>query len=73
MFRTWTGAAEDGESLARLLEAHLNEYAEVVISVGYTVSDQHYALAVYTPVDTAATEGEEAAVAVAEQIIDGAL
>lgn len=70
-YETWTASDRDGESLARALEAHLNEFAERVISVSYAVSDQHYVLAVYEPVETVLADEEEAAVTVAEQIIDG--
>lgn len=72
MFSTWVGSAEDSEALARALEAHLNEYAQTVITVSYAVADLHYALAVYSPIDTTGSAGEEAAVAVAENIIDSA-
>jgi hypothetical protein len=70
-FETWTSCNHDAESLARALEAHLNEFAERVISVAYAVTDLHYVLAVYEPVDAASSIAEEAAVTVAEQIIDG--
>lgn len=70
-YQTWTACDRDAEALARALEAHLNEFAERVISVAYAVTDQHYVLAVYEPVDTVLTDEEEAAVTVAEQIIDG--
>lgn len=70
-FETWTSCSGDAESLARALEAHLNEFAERVISVAYAVTDTHFVLAVYEPVDSASTAAEEAAVTVAEQIIDG--
>jgi hypothetical protein len=72
-FETWTSSADDAESLARSLEAHLNEFAERVISVSYSVNAGHHVLAVYEPVGPIA-EGavEEEAIIVAEQIIDGA-
>ncbi len=70
-FETWTSCNRDAESLARALEAHLNEFAERVISVAYAVTDMHYVLAVYEPVVAVPMAAEEAAVTVAEQIIDG--
>ena len=70
MYRTWTGSAADAETVARSLEAHLNEYAEHVISVSYAVGEGHYVLAVYTPVEITGTASQEAAVEIAEEIID---
>lgn len=70
-YETWTSSDGDPQSLARALEAHLNEFAERVISVCYAVAGQHYVLAVYEPVEPAVAGGEEVAVIVAEQIIDG--
>jgi hypothetical protein len=70
MFKAWTSSAANGESLARDLEAHLNEHADEVISVSYAVETDHYVLAVYRPVDSGGQE--EAAVAYAEHIIDEA-
>lgn len=70
-FETWTSCSDNAESLARALEAHLNEFAATVISVAYAVTDVHHVLAVYEPIDAASTAAEEAAVTVAEQIIDG--
>jgi hypothetical protein len=66
MYKTWTASRDDGRVLARELEAHLNEFAAEVVSVSYAVSKSHYVLAVYRPVDSQ----EEAAVTLAEQIID---
>ena len=71
MFKTWSASGEDGETLARDLEAHLNEYAEELLGVGYAVGQRHYALAVYRPLG-AAEPDEAAAVTVATQIIDRA-
>jgi hypothetical protein len=71
MYKTWTGSAPQAESLARDLEAHLNEFAGEVVSVAYAVSDAHYVLAVYKLVETSAAEGAEVAVTTAEQIIEG--
>ncbi|HLJ68894.1 MAG TPA: hypothetical protein VKX16_16175 [Chloroflexota bacterium] len=68
MYRTWTASAEDAESLARALEAHLNEFAEEVISVGYAVTGSHHVLAVYRELEGSLQAG--AVVAVAEQILD---
>lgn len=70
MYKTWTTSAGDAEAVARGLEAHLNEYADEVVSVCYAVTDRHHVLAVYRPVEPAGHGREEAAVAVAEQIID---
>jgi len=70
MYKTWTASADDGESVARGLEAHLNEFAEEVVSVCYAVAGQHHVLAVYRPLEPTIRGQEEAAVAVAEQIID---
>jgi hypothetical protein len=70
MYKAWTGSAEDAESLARALEAHLNEFADEVYSVGYAVTDRHHALAVYRAIDSIGST--ERAVAVAESIIDEA-
>jgi hypothetical protein len=71
MFKAWATSAPDGQTLARAVEAHLNEYADEVVSVAYAVTDRHHILAVYRPLDAAPGLGEEAAVAVAEQIIEG--
>lgn len=73
MYRTWTGSADDPETVARALEAHLNEFADVVISVAYAVDAGHHVLAVYTEIDAGGDRVEEAAVAVAEQIIDNSV
>lgn len=70
-FQTWTSCGADGQALARALEAHLNEFAERVISVSYAVTDKHYVLAVYEPVGPSVSVAQEAAVTVAEYIIDG--
>lgn len=72
MIRTWVASDADPTNLARRLEAHLNEFAERVISVSYTIRQQHHVLAVYCELETAGTPGEERAVAVAEEIIDQA-
>lgn len=72
MFKTWTSSAADPEILARSLEAHLNEFAQDVVAISYAVTDRHYVLAVYTEVLPLDDVVEEEAVALAEQIIDGA-
>lgn len=72
MYKTWTGFADDAPTVARDLEAHLNEYAGEVVSVAYAVSDLHYVLAVYREVDAGHEASHEAAVSIAEQIIDHA-
>jgi hypothetical protein len=69
MFKTWTTSAADAETAARDLEAHLNEFAEEVISVAYAVERGHHVLAVYREIEPMA---DGAVVAVAEQIIDHA-
>ncbi|MCC7363016.1 MAG: hypothetical protein IT303_01490 [Dehalococcoidia bacterium] len=53
MFAAWTAEARDGQSLERLIEAHLNEFAETVVSVSYHVSESgvHRALAVYIEIE----------------------
>jgi hypothetical protein len=72
MFKTWTASSGDVESLARELEVHLNEFADEVISVAYAVTDRHHVLAVYRLIDLSIEDREEAAVSVAEHIIEGA-
>jgi hypothetical protein len=72
MYKTWCASHDDAEALSRDLEAHLNEYAEVVLSVSYSVTDRHHVLAVYKPVEFFDQARAEAAVTVAEQIIDQA-
>lgn len=71
MYRTWTGSAEDAITVARALEVHLNEYAEEIVSVSYAVSGAHHVLAVYREIEALGHE-EEAAVTVAEEILDEA-
>ncbi|MGI8826966.1 MAG: hypothetical protein ACR2JC_15240 [Chloroflexota bacterium] len=72
MYKTWTGEAANAESLARNLEAHLNEHAAEVIAVSYAVAGSHHVLAVYRELDGALDVHEEAAVTLAEQIIEEA-
>jgi hypothetical protein len=69
MFKAWSARARDQQALERTIEAHLNEFADEVVSVAYAVADQHYALIVYRPLETE-EEAAGVAVAVAEQIID---
>jgi hypothetical protein len=70
MFKAWHAAAPDGQSLARLVEAHLNEHASEVVSVSYVITDQHYALTVYRPLDGATDDMHAAAVEMAEHILE---
>jgi hypothetical protein len=70
MYKTWTAAAIDPTLLARDLEAHLNEYADEVISVAYAIGQDHRVLAVYRAIDAASGAVQENAVSVAEQILD---
>lgn len=70
MFRTWVHSDPDPEGLARALEAHLNEYAEEVLSVSYSVDRTHHVLAVYRGIETAGSARAEAALAEAEDIIE---
>ena len=70
MYRVWTASADDGESLARVLEAHLNEFAAEIISVCYNVTDEHRALAVYRSIDVYDEPLADAVVATAELIVD---
>lgn len=72
MYKTWTDSASDCQSLARSLEAHLNEYAAEIVSVSYAVADAHYVLAVYREIEPELQAQEEEAVTLAAQIIDQA-
>ncbi|GAC1321154.1 MAG: hypothetical protein NVSMB22_06320 [Chloroflexota bacterium] len=72
MYKTWTAHAEDADALARSLEAHLNEFAEEVVSVSYAIGTDHCVLAVYRQIDAGTDVREEAAVTLAEKIIDEA-
>ncbi|MBV9279137.1 MAG: hypothetical protein JOZ41_03560 [Chloroflexi bacterium] len=72
MYKTWCASAEDPETLARVLEAHLNEFADEVVSVSYSVDRHHHVLAVYRPVEPGELGSQQAAVTVAERIIDHA-
>ena len=70
MFRVWTSDDDDIDRLARELEAHLNEFADEVLSVSYAVDGVHRVLAVYRAVELTAESAE--AVAQAEEIVEGA-
>lgn len=70
MYRSWVFSADDGETVARHLEAHLNEFADEVVSVSYAVTKRHHVLAVYRAIETALGDAAGEAVSVAEQIID---
>ena len=71
MFKTWTSSSREIESLARALEAHLNEFADEVVSVAYAVTDRHHVLALYKRVELSSADQQEVAVAEAEHIIEG--
>ncbi len=72
MFKIWTASSPEIEPLARNLEAHLNEFADEVVSVAYAVTDAHYVLAVYRQVELSIGDRQEVAVSVAEHIIEDA-
>ena len=72
MIRTWTFAAAEAEAMARALEAHLNEFAEEVISVSYAVTDKHHVLAVYRGVEMLDEDSAAVAVEIAEQLVEDA-
>jgi hypothetical protein len=73
MFKTWTDSNDELESLAQSLEGHLNEYADEVISVGYAVSEgRHFVIAVYRAVEANGDRRMEAAVDLAEDILEEA-
>lgn len=73
MFKTWSASDDDAEALARLVEGHLNEHAEFIESVSYSVSGgRHHVLAVYRPLEALGEEQAEAAVSVAEDIVEQA-
>ena len=69
MYRVWTSSNDDGAALARELEAHLNEYAEDVVSVSFAVTDLHHVLAVYRVIELTSSAQQEAAIALAEEIV----
>ncbi len=73
MFKTWTASDDDAEALARLVEGHLNEFADFIESVSYSVSGgRHHVLAVYRPVEALEEDQAEAAVSFAEDIVERA-
>jgi hypothetical protein len=72
MYKTWAFSAQDGETVARNLEAHLNEHASEIISVSYAVAKKHHVLVVYRVIEVSDTVGAEYAVSAAEHIIDQA-
>ena len=59
--------------MARAIESHLNEFAERVLSVGYAIDGtRHHALVVYEALEPAVDSRMEAAVSVAEAIVEEA-
>ena len=72
MFKTWTASDEDPEALARAVEGHLNEFAEEVISVSYGIGGRHFVMVGYRKVEAAQNDRQEAAVSVAEEIVEQA-
>lgn len=74
MFKTWAISGEELPALARAVEGHLNEFAEEVISVSYAIAadDQHHVLVVYRPVELEHDASLEAAVSIAEDIVESA-
>lgn len=73
MFKTWTASNRDPDSLARRVEAHLNEFANEVVSVGYAVSDgHHHVMVVYRSMEVSQDRRTEAAVTLAEEIVEEA-
>lgn len=72
MFKTWTASDDDPQALARALEGHLNEFAEEVVSVGYAVAGKHFVMVVYREVEPAQNERQEAAVSLAQDIVEQA-
>ncbi len=73
MFKTWTASHEEAAALAEILEAYLNEFAEKVISVGYAVTDErHQVMVVYQVLEAAKDDRMEAAVTLAENIVEQA-
>jgi len=70
MYRAWSASADGGQELATQLEAHLNEFADEIVSISYAVHGAHHVLAVYREIQTGERASAEEAVAVAEQIID---
>jgi hypothetical protein len=67
MLKAWSTSAPDGETLARAVEAHLNEYADEVVAVAYALDKRHHVLAIYRPLE--GEMGAEVALAMAERVI----
>ena len=72
MFKTWSASDSEPEALARMLEGHLNEFAQEVVSVGYAVADRHFVIVVYRTIEPAEGARVEAAVSMAEEIVEQA-
>jgi hypothetical protein len=73
MFKTWTGTAADPETLAKSLEGHLNEFARTVVGMSYAIGgERHHVLVVYETVEAADDARMEAAVSIAEGIVEQA-
>ena len=73
MFKTWTASDGDAEALARVVEGHLNEHADFIESVSYAVDEgRHHVLVVYRPLNATDEPQAEAAVSLAEDIVEQA-
>jgi len=71
MFKTWTASDDDAQKLARAVEGHLNEFVEEVVSVGYAIAeDRHHVLVVYRSMEASHEGRMEAAVSIAEGIVE---
>jgi hypothetical protein len=70
MYKAWHTSASNPATLARRIEAHLNEHAHEVLSVSYAISGEHFALVVYRPTELIEAGTELAAVESAEHIIE---
>lgn len=70
MYKTWSMSAEDTATLEQGLDSFLNEYVGHLVSVSYAVTNRHYVLVVYEPVDVNGNTREEAAVTAAEEILE---
>ena len=69
MLQVWTAEDDDGEALARRLETHLNEFADHVLSVSYSVAGKHHVMAVYHAVEPSEDASMGVAVSIAEEIV----
>ena len=58
--------------MARAVEGHFNEFAEKVINVSYAIGGRHFVMVVYRQVEAAQNDRQEAAVSVAEEIVEQA-